>query len=332
MLWFYCWLIALSTGEQISAEATDQMKPASWPGNYWGPAASRARLAGELPPLPMTPAMDRTRSWGRKTLREGDIIFRLGDARILRGSFPLSLFIARATGSLFSHTGIVAIEDGSPVVYDCSSDGIQRQPFEVWMLDCVGAFGVKRLKAEQQRHIPGVITYCRKVFEQQVPFDNEFRMDDTAFYCLEMTEKAFRSQGLALSEPVRIGDWQNLTNFPLTALAIPLFSGLVVEHPITLEQSVYLPGNERHGVWASPLLETVAGPESKRELEMALAQPRGWSVGGDIAMVVFVVGELRRSYSELPVRWISHFALHSTVRELLAARNSDLSGAIAADE
>ena len=96
MFWLYCWLIALATGEQISAEATDCMKPIDWPGNYWGPAASRARLTGQLPPLPMTPAMDRTRSWGRKMLREGDIVFRLGDARILRGSFPLSLFIARA--------------------------------------------------------------------------------------------------------------------------------------------------------------------------------------------------------------------------------------------
>ena len=71
MLWFCCWLIALSTGEQISAEATDQMKPANWPGNYWGPAASRARLTGQLPPLPMTPAMDRMgRGVGRRFARE----------------------------------------------------------------------------------------------------------------------------------------------------------------------------------------------------------------------------------------------------------------------
>ena len=200
------------------------------------------------------------------------------------------------------------------------------------MLDCVGAFGVKRLKADQRRHIPGVIGYCRKVFELQLPFDNEFRLDDKSLYCVEMTEKAFRSQGLALSEPVRLGDWQNLTNFPLTAFAIPLCSGLVLEHPITLEQPVYLPGDERHGVWASPLLETVAGPESKRVRKAAFAQPAGWSVRGDIAMVVFVVSELRRSYSELPVRWVSRFALHPTVRELLAARSPDLSGAIAADK
>ena len=53
-----------------------------------------------------------------------------------------------------------------------------------------------------------------------MPFDYEFRMDDTKFYCLELTEKAFRSQGLALSEPVRIGDWEDLVNYPLTAFAL----------------------------------------------------------------------------------------------------------------
>ena len=58
-------------------------------------------------------------------LRQGDIVFRLGDARVMHGMVPLSRFIARATGSPFSHTGIVAIEDGSPVVYDCSSLGIR---------------------------------------------------------------------------------------------------------------------------------------------------------------------------------------------------------------
>ena len=203
-------MLALSTGEPTSAGLTDWMKPTNWSGNYWGPAATRARMNGQLPPLPMTPAMARWSEWGRKTLREGDIVFRLGDARIMRGSFPLSLFIARASGSPFSHTGIVAIEDGSPVVYDCALEGIQRQTFEVWMLECVGQIGVKRLKAQQHHRIPGVIEYCRKVYDRQVPFDSEFRMDDQALYCVELTEKAFRSQGMALSEPVRIGDWEDL--------------------------------------------------------------------------------------------------------------------------
>ena len=225
MAWFCFWMIALYNSEQGAGEATDWMKPATWKGNYWGPDATRARLAGQLPPLPTNAVMTRWGPWGRQVLREGDIVFRLGDARIARGMFPLSRFIARSTGSRFSHTGIVAIEDGAPVVYDCSSEGVRRQPFEVWMLDCVGAMGVKRLKPEHRRHIPGVIGYCRGKFEQQVPFDIGFRPDDTALYCLELTEKAFRSQGLALSEPVRIGDWERLTSYPADRVRAPLRLG-----------------------------------------------------------------------------------------------------------
>jgi hypothetical protein len=170
VIWFYCLVVALGSREQGAAEVTDWMKPPNWTGNFWGPMATRARSAGQIPPLPTNAAMTRWRNWGQKVLRDGDIVFRLGDARTLRGLFPLSRFIARATGSPFSHTGIVAVEGGSPVIYDCSSAGVQRQPFEVWMLDCIGSVGVKRLKPEHRHRIPGVIEYCRLKFEQQVPF------------------------------------------------------------------------------------------------------------------------------------------------------------------
>ena len=299
MTWFYCLLVALGTTERGAAEPTDWMKPSMWTGNYWGPAATQARLTGQLPPLPTNAAMTRWNNWGRNVLQQGDIVFRLGDAKALRGTFPLSQFIAQATGSPFSHTGIIAVEDGSPVVYDCSSDGVQRQPFEVWMLDCVGAMGVKRLKQEYRHHIPGVIQYCRSKFEQQVPFDYEFRADDSAFYCVELTEKAFRSQGLALSEPVRIGDWEHLGSYPLTALATPYVTKLMLEHPISLEQPVYVPGNERQGVWASSLLETVFGPEPKFEQQAARSLDSRRSLRGDLDLVLFAVGELRRSCAAL---------------------------------
>ena len=101
--------------------------------------------------------------------------------------------------------------------------GVGRMPFAVWILDNVGAFGVKRLKADRRRAIPGVLAYCRKVFEKQVPFDYSFDLDDSALYCLEMTEKAFRSQGLALSEPVRLGDMENANRYPI---CISLFVSL----------------------------------------------------------------------------------------------------------
>jgi hypothetical protein len=301
MTWFYCLMIALGNGERGAAEATDWMKPPAWTGNYWGPAATRARATGQLPPVPTNAAMTRWLNWGRGVLRDGDIVFRLGDARALRGTFPLSRFIARATGSPFSHTGIVAIEDGRPVVYDCSSDGVQRQPFEVWMLDCIGAVGVKRLKPEHRHRIPGVLGYCRSKFEQQVPFDYEFRPDDDAFYCVELTEKAFRSQGLVLSQPVRIGDWEHLNRYPLTALATPYVTRLMLEHPITLEQPVYLPGNEHQGIWASSLLETVFGPGPEREREAAPSREGRLSLRGDLELAAFAAGELGRGRANLQV-------------------------------
>src|SRR4051812_14490568 len=72
------------------------------PGNNpWGPAATRAR--GTLPAVPLDPATARWDRWGRSQLRDGDLVFRLGDARTLRGFFPLSWYIARATGSRYSH-------------------------------------------------------------------------------------------------------------------------------------------------------------------------------------------------------------------------------------
>jgi hypothetical protein len=272
------------------------MKPASWSGNFWGPEAARARAAGQLPPLPSNAVLAQWGRWGRYFLRDGDIVFRLGDARVARGMFPLSRFIANATRSAFSHTGIVAVEDGIPMVYDCSSVGMRRQPFEVWMLDCVGPWGVKRLKPEHRGRIPGVLGFCRGKFEQQVPFDHAFRPDDTELYCVELTEKAFRSQGLALSQPVRIGDWENLTSYPLTAFAFLYSTGLVLDQPITLDQPVFLPGNDSQGIWGSPALETVFAPGPPRDRADGSGKVAGFSFRGDLEMVAFVAGELRRSY------------------------------------
>jgi hypothetical protein len=294
-------MVALANADQGAAEATDWMKPPNWTGNFWGPAAMRARSTGHLPPLPASATMTRWSLWGRNVLKAGDIVFRLGDARALHGLFPLSRFIARATGSPFSHTGIIAVEGGSPVVYDCSSSGVQRQPFEVWMLDCIGAMGVKRLKPEHRHRISGVINYCRSKFEQQVPFDYEFLPDDAALYCVELTEKAFKSQGLVLSQPVRIGDWEHLGSYSLTALATPYVTRIMLEHPISLEQPVYLPGNEHEGIWASPLLETVFGPEPKPRPDAGHSWDSRASLRGDLELAWFAAGELHRICADLQV-------------------------------
>jgi hypothetical protein len=132
---------------------------------------------------------------------------------------------------------------------------------------------------------------------------------------------------LVLSEPVRIGDWEHLTSYPLTALLMPHATRLAVGRPITLDQPVYLPGNDRQGAWASPLLETVFGPEPKAHHGAAPLQPGGISLRGDIELAVIAGRELRRSYSVLPVRWMYEVVLHPRNRGFLLARGPDAGGA-----
>ena len=109
-----------------------------------------------------TAHMARWDRWGKQVLRDGDILFRLGDARVGRGYFPMSRFLARASNSKFSHTGIVAIEVEGPVVYDITRHERRRQPFCVWALDNIGSIGVKRLRPEYKDAIPKVVAYCRQ--------------------------------------------------------------------------------------------------------------------------------------------------------------------------
>jgi hypothetical protein len=188
---------------------------------------------------------------------------RLGDARVLRGLFPMSRFYANCSNSKFSHTGIVAIEEDGPVVYDTTGSGVARQPFCVWTLDNVGNFGVKRIRPEHRNAVPKVLQYCRKVFRDQPPFDYELGLDDSALYCVEMTEKAYRYAGFPLSDPVKLGNMERVTEFPLCLMGLSLASQYTLKQPLNAETQVYFPGNERHGIWSSPYLMVVVPPTFK---------------------------------------------------------------------
>jgi hypothetical protein len=69
------------------------------------------------------------------------------------------------------------------------------------------------------------------------------------------------------------------------------------------------------------MLETVFGPEPKGHHGAAPLKPGGISLRGDLELAVFAAGELRRSYSQLPVRWLRDLALQPRVREFLAGCN-----------
>lgn len=270
------WILAVSMHVHDGGrEPTDRLVPPGWQGNPWGPAATRAREEGEIPPLQMSPRMSEWDSWGRDVLKDGDILFRRGDAKLLFGYFPFSRFIARTSGSKFSHTGIVAIEDGDPVVYDTTKAGVRRQPLSVWVLDNVGPIGVKRLKPRYEDHVPEVLDFCHRVFETQVPFDYELSPDDSELYCVEMTEKAFRSAGMKLSEPVRLGDMEHATDHPIAMFLLQYLSQFTLETPLSLEQPVFFPGNANHGIWSSTYLETVYPPPPTQQASSIADPPSG---------------------------------------------------------
>jgi hypothetical protein len=250
----FVWLLTTLFNHHDGLEPTDRLIPAGWSGNPWGPEANHARESGAIPQVPMTESMKRWDKWGRQVLRDGDILFRRGDAKLLHGYFPFSRFLANLTGSQFSHTGIAAIENGDPVVYDTTKAGVRRQPFCVWILDNAGPFGVKRVKPGYQPYAARAVSYCRDLFQKQAPFDFDLSIDDKAYYCVEMTEKAYRNNGLPLAEPVRLGDMENITEFPVCVFVFLKISSL------DLEQFIYCPGNERHGIWSSSHLTTVHAP------------------------------------------------------------------------
>src|SRR4051812_36071523 len=228
-MWTVVWLISVMFNGHDGKEPTDRLIPDTWQGNPWGPEATRARARGEIPPVAMTPRMVEWAAWGKAVLRDGDILFRRGDARLVFGRFPFSKFLAAASNSRFSHTGIVAIEDGEPVVYDTTKAGVRRQPFCVWILDNAGPFGVRRVRPEDRPHAAKAVRYCRNLFALQPPFDYDLGIDDAAFYCVEMTEKAYRSGGMRLSEPVRLGDMESIARYPICVLASLEFSHLSLD-------------------------------------------------------------------------------------------------------
>jgi hypothetical protein len=253
------WALSLVLFHPEEREMSEQLA-LGFPGNYYGPEATEARREGRMPPIVMTPHMARWDRWGRQILRDGDIVFRRGDARLLHGYFPMSRFLANCSNSPFSHTGVVAIEEDGPVVYDTTKTGAARQPFCVWILDNVGWIGVRRLRPQYRDAIPKVMAYCRRVFQDQVPFDYELSPDDKALYCVEMTQKAFLAAGIELSKPIRVGDMERAPEFPVCMFGLRFASRYTMEKPLTFDTEVYFPGNERHGIWSAKQLLTVVPP------------------------------------------------------------------------
>ncbi|WP_406700506.1 YiiX/YebB-like N1pC/P60 family cysteine hydrolase [Singulisphaera sp. Ch08] len=249
--WVLAFAIVSQAGCYNAGDVTGRMVPHSWRGNPWGPDAEAARRFGRLPTIPSSPPMCVWESWARAHLRDGDIVFRMGDARVACGLYPFSRISAEMAGSRYSHTGIVAWENGEPVVYDTNKSGPRKQPFPIWVLDVAGGIAVKRPDANNQRFVAGAVAFCQDAYQRQVPFDPKLLLDNDRFYCIELTERAYRSAGLVLSEPIRIDHLPRYQHFPKAVWLARHFSS------IRPDQSAFVIGNDAVGIWSSPALRLV---------------------------------------------------------------------------
>lgn len=215
----------------------------------------------ELLPRSLRHAADSPREaawnqWAAEHLQTGDIVFVMGESRILLGLVNFSKLSTDIADSRFSHVGLVSREDDQVVVYDIVAEGARRLPFGSFVNDGrVWSVAVKRLQPEYQGYVPAAIAYCQGVVASQPRFDTDFRLDNDRLYCSEMLELAFESGGLSLADPVPMHELPRFDR-----LREPTKRLIQVATRIDFNQPIYLPGNDRIGIWSCPHLELVLVP------------------------------------------------------------------------
>ena len=123
-------------------------------------------------------------------VQSGDIVFRLGHGFISESMRKFSLKDAR-----YSHTGIISMENGKPVVYhllggESSAAVIQKEPLEKFCSrNEAASFAVYRtsLNQAQKKSIDSLNQFY---FHAKLEYDSQFDLTtDSAMYCTEYVYK-----------------------------------------------------------------------------------------------------------------------------------------------
>jgi hypothetical protein len=138
--------------------------------------------------------------------RNGDIVFQTSKS-------PQSEAIQLATGSPFSHMGIVYIRDGRPEVFEAVQP-VTTTHLRTWIERGErGHFVAKRLRDADSRLTSKVLERMRTVgkgFEGK-DYDLYFEWSDDRIYCSELVWKIYeRGAG------IRLGEQQTLADFDLS--------------------------------------------------------------------------------------------------------------------
>jgi hypothetical protein len=176
-------------------------------------------------------------------LHDGDIIFQTSRSR-------QSVAIQRATGSPYSHMGMIVHRGGKPFVLEAAGQ-VRYTALAEWTQRGVGGhYTVKRLRGAAEA-LPAP---ARKRAEHAIntllgkAYDLTFEWSDQRMYCSELVWKIYeRALGVRLGELTRLGDFK----LDDPAVKHKLRERYGTEVP--LEEPVISPV----AMFESPLLETV---------------------------------------------------------------------------
>lgn len=176
-------------------------------------------------------------------LQDGDIIFHTSKS-------AQSLAVQKATGSRYSHMGVIIMRKGAPHVFEAVQT-VRYTPLAQWTARGVDAhFVVKRLKTANATFNPSGIARLHaaaKGFEGR-PYDLTFEWSDQRIYCSELVWKIYdRAFGL------QIGQLKKASEFNLTDPIVRKTQQERYGHHFPKDEPVISP----IAMYDSPLLETV---------------------------------------------------------------------------
>lgn len=176
-------------------------------------------------------------------LIDGDIVFHTSRS-------TQSLAVQRATGSRYSHMGVVFHQGGKPYVLE-AVETVRYTPLDRWVARGVnGEVVVKRLSNAKASLTPARTQRLRAAAEQFLgrPYDLQFGWSDKKIYCSELVWKAYdRALG------VRIGALQRVRDFNLVDPAVRAKMNERYGSHVPLDEPVISPA----AMFESPLLQTV---------------------------------------------------------------------------
>ena len=176
-------------------------------------------------------------------LKDGDIVFHTSRS-------AQSVAVQRATGSRYSHMGIVLLQGGRPFVFEAVST-VRYTPLAQWTARGNGGhYVVKRLRDADRLLTPGAVArlHARTSDFAGRPYDLTFEWSDGRIYCSELVWKLYQR---ALG--VRIGELQKIREFNLSDPAVRAKMRERYGDKVPMDEPVISPV----AMFDSPLLVTV---------------------------------------------------------------------------